>query len=313
MKKSLLLLLTLAVLLTACAAPAQKSTLKLAVLPVLDVFPVYVAQQQGYFEKFGVTVEIIKVASAPERDQLMQAGQIDGMLNEPVTTMFYNKQQSRIKMVRYARTATSQQALFRILAAKDSGIKTVADLKGKQIGISTGTVIEYLTDRLLAQNGLDPSQVEKVAVPKIDERLALLGSGKLAAAVMPDPLASLSIQNGATVVIDDSSAPELSASVYSFSIDALKNKPQAVKAFLKAIEQAVQDINADKGKWNGLLTEQKLVPAPLLSSYTLPDFPTAGVPSEAQFNDAMQWALDKGLIPNKINYADSVDSSYLPK
>jgi hypothetical protein len=55
------------------------------------------------------------------------------------------------------------------------------------------------------------------------------------------------------------------------------------------------------------------VPPAVLKDYVVPDFPTASVPSESQFMDALQWALDKGLVKNEIKYEDCVDASLLPK
>ena len=40
----------------------------MAVLPILDTLPMYVAQQEGLFEQNGVQVEFIPVASGAERD-----------------------------------------------------------------------------------------------------------------------------------------------------------------------------------------------------------------------------------------------------
>ena len=60
----------------ATEAPVQNvGTLKIAVLPIIDTLPMYVAEAEGLFAKHGVTVEFIPVASAPERDQLLAAGQ----------------------------------------------------------------------------------------------------------------------------------------------------------------------------------------------------------------------------------------------
>ena len=50
-------------------------TLKIAVLPIMDALPMFVAEADGLFESHGVNVEFIPVASAPERVQIMQAGQ----------------------------------------------------------------------------------------------------------------------------------------------------------------------------------------------------------------------------------------------
>lgn len=305
--------LVFGVLLAACTPKAnQPQKVRIAVLPVIDALPIYVAQQEGYFNKQGVEVEIVPVLSAPERDQLMQSGQVDGILTEVVVNMIYNKETPQIKTVRFLRTTTVTTPMFRILAAKNSGINTVAGLAGVPIAISEGTVIEYMTDRVLQRAGLAPEDIAKVAVPKISDRMAFLDSGQVQAAVMPDPLASLSIKNGARVIIDDTSYPEVSHSVLAFRIETLNQQGEAVRKVLAGIEQAVTAINGDKTRWNGLLAELKLVPEPLLKDYVLPDYPLASVPSEEQFADAMQWAREKGLIQKDLQYTDCVDASFLP-
>jgi len=311
----LLIVLALAALVAAgCApaVPAQPTTLRIGVLPILDALPMYVAQQQGYFTENGLSVEFVPAASAAERDQLMQAGQIDGMINDLVSTMLYNQAAPQITVVRFARTATPEFPQYSILAARDSGIASPQDLKGVEIGVSEGTVIAYTTDRLLQAEGLAPEDIQTIAVPKIPDRMALLDSGQLKAANLPDPLSLLAMQGGATVVVDDSAHPEYGNSLISFNKEFVDANPETVRAFLAAIEKATAEINADKSKWQDLLVEQKLVPAPLLESYTLPDFPAASVPSEAQFADVLAWAVDKGLVKNEIAYADSVSEAYLP-
>jgi len=59
---------------TACSSAAtpqtETITLKIAVLPIIDTLPLYVAQQNGFFAKHGVEIELVPVASAPERVQL---------------------------------------------------------------------------------------------------------------------------------------------------------------------------------------------------------------------------------------------------
>jgi NitT/TauT family transport system substrate-binding protein len=315
MKKAILIVVVLLfVLLSGCTQKAPETLpLKIAVLPVLDSLPLYVAERQGYFDQAGIQVELIPVGSAPERDQLMQSGQIDGMLNELVTTLYYNRESSKVKIVRFARIATSEYPLFRILAAKDSGISKVEDLKGVEIGISQATVIEYMTDRVLTKAGFTSEDIKKIAVPKIADRTALLESGELKAAVMPDPLASLLMQKGAVLVIDDTTLPEVSNSVYAFSTETLAKRPEDVRAFLNAVEKAVNDINKDKIKFKDLMVELKLVPPSVIGNYNIPTFPLASVPSESQYADALSWAMEKGLVQNKQPYLDNIDASFLPK
>ena len=298
---------------SSCAqSSAPDPTLKMALLPILDSLPAYVAQQEGYFKAEGINVEIISVASAPERDQLIAAGEADGMINELVSTMFINKNDTQVQIVRVARAATEKDPVFRILASKTSGITAPDQLPGNQIGISEGTVIEYVTDRLLESAGISAEEVTKVAIPRISDRLALLGANELSAAVLPDPLASLALQGGAVVVLDDTAEPEYGLSVISFRTETLESNPDLIRAYLRAVEQAVEDINTNPGQYEGILREKGLVPDVLIASYQIPPFPTAAVPTEAQWEDALNWVVENSLIPDRLEYGDSITDQYLP-
>ncbi len=311
--KLITLTIFVSLILGACApSEAEPVTLKLALLPVLDTLPVHVAAQEGFFEEQGISLEIIPVSSAPERDSIVTAGEADGMLNEVVSTLFYNKDQVQVQIVRTARAATSEAPIFRILAAADSGINNVESLKGVEIGISQGTIIEYLTDRLLEAEGFTADEIATIAVPKIPDRLALLGSGEMKAAMLPDPASSLALAGGASVIIDDTSHPEFGFSVLSFRKQTIDAHPEAIKGFLAAIEQAVEKINADPAQYSDLMAEQGLVPPPLMGTYQVNPFPTAGVPSQAQWDDAVDWAMTKGLLDNNVDYQDSVTAEFLP-
>ncbi len=310
-----MLIFALFFVLAACSPSAQSPepvTLKIAVLPILDALPMYVAQEKGYFESQGVEVEFLPVGSAAERDQVMAAGQADGMINDLVSTVLYNQDITQIQIISFARSATPEFPQFRILAAKDSGIKTVDDLKGVEIGISEGSVIEYTTDRLLEAEGFSSLDIATIAVPSIPVRMSLLDTGELKAANLPDPLSSLAIQGGAVVILDDTSHPEYGNSVISFRKSVIDANPEAIRGFLAAVDQAVQEINSDPSQWDELLTEQSLVPAPLIGSYKIPTFPTRILPTEAQWDDVVNWSSEKGLISQNVSYSESVNADFLP-
>lgn len=307
--------MVLSAVITACQPTEVDATtaVRIARIPVLDTLPLHVAQQEGLFEKYGVQVEVIPVASAPERDQLIASGQADGMINEVLSTMFANKESIQLQTIRYARTATATAPVFRILAAGNAGITTLDQLKGVPVGVSDGTIIAYLTERLLQAEGFTADEIQTTSVPSITDRMALLGSGQLKAAMLPDPLSTLAVQQGAVVILEDSSHPEYSFSTLTFSKAFLDANPTTVKNFLAAWEEAVQLINADGSRWTDLLSEQNLVPAQLLENFSVPAFATAGIPSEEQFNDMLAWAKEKGLLEQDVRYADCVDGQYLPK
>lgn len=305
-------LLILVFLLSACASAAEPAVLRIAVLPIIDTLPMYVAQQEGLFARHGVEVEFIPVASAPERDQILAAKQADGTINETLAVMAFNKESIQMQVVRYALRPTAGHGHFFVIAAGQSGINSVDGLRGVEIGVSQGTVIEYVTERLLQEADFAADEIKTIAVPKIPDRMALLASGELKAGVLPDPLAALVVGQGGVIVIDDSKYPEYGFSVISFRKEVIDANPEAVKGFLAAIEEATALINADSAKYKNVLSEQKLVPAPLLENYEAPIFPAAGVPTEAEWNDALNWLEQKGLLTVDVSYADSVNATLLP-
>jgi NitT/TauT family transport system substrate-binding protein len=292
--------------------PLQPVTIKIAVLPIMDTLPMFAAEKEGLFAEYNVQVEFIPVASAPERDQLVAAGQADGMVNEILSTMFYNRDAIQVQTVRYARTATESSPLFHILASGQSGFDSVDDLKNVEIGISEGTVIAYLTDRILESQSFAQDEIRTVAVPKISDRLALLASGELSAAMLPDPLSFLAEQQGGRIIVDDTVVPELSFSTISFRINFIEQNPEAVRGFLAALEESTKRINADPNLYASLLSERQLVPQPILEAYRINPYPEASIPSQMQWDDVLKWALDKGLLDRDISYAASVTDAFLP-
>jgi NitT/TauT family transport system substrate-binding protein len=311
-RQLIILVLVLGLTLSACGSLSKPATLKIAVLPIIDTLPMYVAKQEGLFDKYGVNVEFVPVSSAPERDQLLAAGQADGAVNEILADMLFNKNTIQMQAVRYALRPTEGHGHFFILVSAKSGITSPNGLKGVEIGVSQGTVIEYVTDRLLQAEGLTSDEIKTIAVPKIPDRMALLASGELKAGVLPDPLASLAVGQGALIVTDDSTHPEYGFSVISFRKAVIDSDTESVKGFLAAIEEATTLLNADSTKYVNVLSDQKLVPPPLIGKFQVPPFPTAGGPTEVEWNDTLVWAKGKGMLTADVSYADSVNTTLLP-
>lgn len=291
--------------------PTSAGTLRIGVLPITDVVPFYIAEQQGYFKQQGLNVELVPVSSAAERDQLMATQQIDGQLNDLVSTVLFNAQTPRIKIVRKARQAFSNAPQFWILAPKDSPIKTPQDLKGVEVGISQNSVIEYVTQRMLEREGLAVSDIKTTNIPAIPTRFQLLMQGQLKAANLPDPLASLAIQQGARIVVDDSKYPELSLSVISFRMEIVEKRAEDVKKFLAAYDAAISDIRAKPDQFRNILIAQARVPDQLKDKYQFPPFPDPSIPTKAQWEDVVQWAMDKKLISAPVTFESSVDGGFV--
>lgn len=83
----------------------------------------------------------------------------------------------------------------RLVAAKDSGIKSVKDLKGKKVGVTRGGIQEVLLMAELQKNGLKPSDITPVYLAFADLNQALLGK-QIDAMMQSEPQSSQALNKG---------------------------------------------------------------------------------------------------------------------
>lgn len=292
---------------TVSAAMTGDPNLKIGTLPIVDVVPMFLAEKNGYFKELGLNVELVPFTSAVERDTAIQAGQIDGQLNDMVSTSLLNKTNEQVKIVRTALKTNPQRFIFSIVVPGNSPIQKPEDLRGKDIALSLNTVIEYWTDERMASLGFKEGDYGKVPIPTIPARLQALSSGQVAAANMPEPFASKAIKDGARLVVDDKGWDFGTTSVIVFTTNAISKKTEAVKRFLKAFDRAAKEINANPEQYRALLVEQARVSADIKDSFQMVPYPGPEVPTKAEVERLMKWAVAKKLVAEPLSYEKMVD------
>lgn len=307
MKRLVLLLLTLL-----AASPALAAQpLKLGMLQIEDSAPFYVAEQEGFYQRHGLEVELVPFLSAIERDSALAAGAIDGAIADPVGAILFDRGQGRLKITSLCLGETPAEGVFAILASPKSGLASVADLKGVEIAVSNSTIIEYVTDRMLEQQGFKPEEVKKVEVVKMPIRMQMLLSDAVRAATLPEPLASIAAGKGAKVLVTDAqSAESLSQTVIVFRPEALEQRRAEVAAFFAAYAEAVAAINADPEKYRALVVEKGRIPPEFAASYPIPRYPAPAPFSPALYAPIIDWLAAKRLS-EKIPYDSMVAGDFL--
>jgi len=315
MKRDLLNVFLLSIILFSWAqityCKEASTQVRIGVLPIMDVLPVYVAKENGYFEQEGIKAEIIPCASAAERDQLLVAGSLDIIVNDLLSIALFNREKVNVIGVRYAMVPDQNFFQFAIVASKSSKITKPSDLKGVPIGVSYATIIHYVTERLLNKEGLKHDEIKTVQIPRIPDRLSALMRGDLKAACLPDPFASLSVMQGANLILDDRKNPSFSGSIYSVSRIFAEKNPELLKKFLLSVDKAIGDINREKQKWLGIALDKKLLPSILSGQYVIPNFPRSSIPDHKMWDDVISWLREKNLIRQPVQYSESITGKFL--
>lgn len=289
------------------AAPV---TLKIGQLPIIDGLPFWVAEQKDYYKQQGVNVELIGFKSALERDAALASGQIDGALTDLVGATTVHAKDTKLQITSLALGATQQEGPIAIVASPQSGITKVEDLKGVEIGIGTNSVIHYVTEKLLLENGFKPDEIKVNNIAQIPVRFEALISGQIKAATLPDPLLSLAVAKGAKVIVSDVNAKKnYSHSVIIFTDKAVQEKGDGIKKFFHAYNAAVLDIKANPDSFKELLAQRANLPAEIKDSYKVTPFSVAQAPVKGDVEAVVQWLLDKKIISEKVEYEKIVNKS----
>jgi len=292
-------------------ANAAAESLKIGLLQIEDSVPFYVAEKEGFFNQENVRVELVPFLSALERDSALAAGAIDGAISDPIGALLLDKGRGLLKITSLGLGKTSAEGVFAILAAPSSEIHTLDDLKGVEIAVSNSTIIEYVTDRLLEQQGFSPEEITKVEVKKMPIRMQMLLSGSVQAATLPEPLSSIAAGKGARVLIRDADLDQsLSQTVVVITTEALNSKKEAVQSLFKAYGRAVEAINDDPESYRSLVVEKGRIPPFLADNYPIAVYPAPEPFSKDLFEPAASWLVDKGLIET-ITYEDIVATDFL--
>lgn len=287
----------------------EMARLRIGVLPVEDIMPTIVAANNGYFTRENLDVEIIRFQSAVEQINAMQAGQLDGIITDMIVTAMIKDSGQDVKITSITLGATPDEGRFGIIAAPNSGIENLAGLKGKSVGIAHNSIIEYITDGLLADSGIAPAEVNKVSVPKIPVRLEMLFNNRIDAIAVPDPLLTFGEFKGAKIVALDTQR-NLSQAVVVFTQKTLDEKKSAVQGFFRAYAQAVDDLNRHPGDYKQLLVDNINVPEPIAQDYQIQRYPQPQIPAPEEVHNILAWMKQKNLLQTDLTYHDLVDPSF---
>jgi NitT/TauT family transport system substrate-binding protein len=169
--------------------------------------PNKLTQQLGYFQQQGLDVTLIDEASGQSSENEVLAGQVDagsGSYNHTIELQAAGKQMQAVVLLN---VAPGEAEIVSAKAA--SQIHSVADLKGKNLGVTElGSGTQTLTTALLHKAGITPSQVHFVPVGAGDTFIAALKQGKIDAGMTTEPTISRILASGDGKVLVDLRSPQ---------------------------------------------------------------------------------------------------------
>jgi NitT/TauT family transport system substrate-binding protein len=196
--------------------------------------PIWVASDAGLFKKYGLNAKL-QLLNPQVSAQAVVADEADFYTDGPdlINARLHGGQ------VKYF-GGTMQQLVFQMWGAKE--IATVQDLKGKAIAASTPrAALDTATREALKKNGLAPDKdVQILYVQTVPAILSAILGGKTAAGTLSAPNTLKAKDSGLNLLVDIGklNIPGFQVA-YGTTEKYLKNNPNTVYAFLKAIAEGV--------------------------------------------------------------------------
>jgi NitT/TauT family transport system substrate-binding protein len=236
------------------AQALEKSALTIAVggKNLLYYLPLTVAESLGYFKHEGLDVTIADFAGGSRALQAVIGGSADVVSGAFEHTL--NMQAKGQALRAFVLQGRAPQIVFGINPKTMPGYKSVADLKGKKIGVTApGSSTNVMANFVLAKAGLKPADVSIIGVGAGSGAVAAMRSGQIDAISNLDPVITLLQRSGDLKVISDTRIVAESDRVFGGPMPAgclyaplafITKNPATTQALANAIVRANKWIQA---------------------------------------------------------------------
>ena len=243
----LALLCCLSVLLVAPAGAAEKLRVGKAVAFAWTFTPLDVGIQEGIFAKHGVEID----ASAFNGDARMQQGLTSDSIDVGIGSgpgMAFMVKGVPAKAVGAMAGIPRNMG---VMVGYDSSIKTVDDLKGKKLGVTTaGSLTDWIGKRIGTQKGWGPAGIHVVPIGGMPPARAAIKTGQLDGYIGALEV-GYSLEEAKEWRVITGAAPFVDhfiTHVIFVRNEAIEKRPEVVRAFLKGWVDTIAFMKANKEK-----------------------------------------------------------------
>jgi len=228
------------------AVEKPKLTIAVGGKNLLYYLPLTVAEVRGYLKDEGLDVTIADFAGGSRALQALIGGSADIVSGAFEHTI--NMQVKGQRLRAFVLQGRAPQIVLGINPKTMPNFKSVADLKGKKLGVTApGSSTNVLANFVLAKVGLKPGDVSIIGVGTGSGAVAAIRSGQIDAISNLDPVITLLVRSGDLKIVSDTrvvaeadrvfGGPMPAACLYTQQTFLDKN-PQTAQALANAIVRA---------------------------------------------------------------------------
>lgn len=258
---------------------AGTGELTIGMIPIAHFSTMYLAQQEGLFEREGLSIQMQIIQNAAAMVPSVINGQL--AIGTGSGTPFLNAV-SRNVPIRMAAPAcnnpgTPEQDTLAVVVAKDSDIETIADLAGKTVAMNAiGAQPHIALEKMLIEEGVTTDEIDYAPMPMADA-VAAVGQGRVEAAALAEPFVTIAQQQGLRYLSAIYSLAFQGSgveSVFYAAEDVMTARRDEFEAFSRATIEANQMANEDPQLAQSILTQYLDMDPNIAAAMVMPEFAT---------------------------------------
>ncbi|WAU83397.1 ABC transporter substrate-binding protein [Streptomyces sp. Qhu-G9] len=255
----------------------KTAQVKVGIIPIVDVAPLYLGQKKGFFGSRGIDLEMVSAQGGAAIIPGVVNGQFQFGFSNTTSLMVAQVKGVPVKSVVNGAASNGKVGgdVTGVAVKKDSSIKSAKDLAGHTVAVNTLQNIGDTTVReSVRADGGDPSEVKFVEIA-FDQMPAALDGGRVDAAWMGEPAMTVAKAQGVRVVASPfaETDPKLTVATYFTSAKLQKENPDLVKKFTEAMAESLQYATDHPDEARQILTTYTKISGDVLEKLTLPSWP----------------------------------------
>ncbi|WP_371673693.1 ABC transporter substrate-binding protein [Streptomyces sp. NBC_00289] len=262
---------------TSSSGGSGTTTVKVGVIPIVDVAPLYLGQQKGFFDRRGIKLEMVSAQGGAAIIPGVVSGQFQFGFSNTTSLMIAQSKGVPVKSVVNGAASNGEIGadVTAVVVKKDSPIKSAKDLAGRTVAVNTLQNIGDTTVReSVRRAGGDPSKVKFVEIA-FDQMPAAVDGGRVDAAWMGEPAQTIAKAQGARVVASPfaETDPDLTVATYFTSTRLTQQNPGLVKKFTEAMTESLRYASDHPDEARQILTTYTKIDGDVLKNLILPNWP----------------------------------------
>jgi NitT/TauT family transport system substrate-binding protein len=219
-------------------------TLKVGVIPIADVAPLYVGMKQGLFEQEGLTIEPKLAEGGAAIVPAVLAGDDRIGFSNATSLVIAASKKLPVQIITQGVMAGKGEddAYDAMFVKKDGPIRSVKDLAGKTISVNNLNNVGPLTiNNALEKAGVDPKSVKYLEVP-FPDAVAALKADRVDAIWVVEPFRTQALAAGYKPIMNpfEEAAPNYTVATYFASKEYIAKNPGVIERFVRAMNKSLE-------------------------------------------------------------------------